>query len=125
MKTTPQKDQLRVRKEYNLAVANFFQQENVADFFTALFIAMTTPRHAVYRSSKVEGKSGWKILRDSITPNFFLGEAVEAIPALRHYVEQHVPKAGCHIVSFSDTAIVLHYDREGKLTAMLASADLF
>lgn len=125
MKTTPQKDQLRVRKEYNLAVASFFQQENIADFFTALFLAMTTPRHAVYRSSKVEGKSGWKILRDSITPNFFLDEAAQSIPALRQYVEVHVPKAGCHIVSFSDTAIVLHYDREGKLVAMLASANSF
>lgn len=125
MKTTPQKDQMRVRKEYNLAVANFFQQENVEDFFTALYLAMTTPRHAVYRSSKVAGKSGWKVLRDSITPNFFLGETVQAIPALRQYVELHVPKAGCHIVSFSDTAIVLHYDREEKLVAMLASATSF
>lgn len=126
MKTTPPKDTLRVRKEYTNAVLSMWQQETPEDFFTALYVAMTTPRHALYRSSKIEGKSGWKIQRDTISPRFGLdAEQVKMLPAIQLFVETNVPESGCHIVTFADAAIVLYYDYEKRLVAMLASASTF
>lgn len=126
MKTTSPEQKARVRKEYTNAVASLWQQETPEDFFTALYLVMTIPRIALYRSSKIEGKSGWRIQRDTITPRFGLNfEELKMLPAVNHFIELNVPKSGCHIVTFSDAAIVLYYDHEEKIVAMLASANSF
>lgn len=131
MKKQPQHNDVRPRKQFFTAEDSLWQQETPADFFTALYIFMTTPKESVYRVSKKDpAKTGWKLRKDSISPNWVFDPALNAdlksLPAVYNYIEQHVPKnGGCHIVAFADAAIVLYIQEEGHIAAMLASANSF
>ena len=130
MKKQAQHNDVRIRQAYNDALAAASKQDKPEDFFMAMYMMMTTPRESVYRVSKTDpSKTGWKVRKDSITPRYVFTDIQQTyfanVPEVEAYINQHVPKnGGCHIVSFSDAALVLHYENE-KLVVMLSSAHSF